>query len=458
MNKAVKYGIILAGVAALAYFLGLNPTQAASLMVLGGMIGATLMFWRFRLVFAFFALAFMLGTDLLEISLLIEFAHLDTIMFLASMMVIVGYLEDARFFEVLVDRLLERIGRRPVVLVAFFMAMSALLAALVDEVTSILIMVAILLDFTSRYNLNPVRFIILSIFATNIGSSATVVGNPVGVMIAFRAGLGFADFLRWATPISIVALLLCIVLSILVFRKDLKMLAKTMETQAVAAVATDNNKDQTSTRKPALVFIATIAGLVFHTPLEQFLGLGKNSMLLGVPFFFSGIVLLMERERARELVERRIDWWTLLFFMIFFASVGTLNHTGATKEFADLIFHQVGGDVFSLMILVMVVGGLMSAFMDNVLSVATWIPIIQTLGEIGINNFPLWWAMLFGGTFWGNLTIIGSTANIVAVGMLERRERIHITLRQWIGVGAAITLPTVALALLLLYLQLPLML
>jgi Na+/H+ antiporter NhaD/arsenite permease-like protein len=179
-------------------------------------------------------------------------------------------------------------------------------------------------------------------------------------------------------------------------------------------------------------------------------------MLLGVPFFFSAVVLLMERERARELVERRIDWWTLLFFMIFFASVGTLSHTGAVKVFADLIY-SIGDDIPTLMILVMIAGGIMSALMDNVLAVATWIPIIQTLGEFGINNFPLWWSMLFAGTFWGNLTIIGSTANIVAVGLLERRERIHITMREWVGVGAAVTLPTVALALLLLILQLPLM-
>ncbi|MEM4236910.1 MAG: SLC13 family permease, partial [Candidatus Caldarchaeum sp.] len=224
VSKPIKYGAVVASVAILGYLMGLDVKQMTSLIVLAGMIGATLMFWRFRLVFAFFALALMLGTDLLEIDLLIKFAHLDTILFLASMMVVVGYLEEARFFEYVIDRLQAIIGNRPRAMVVFFMAMSALLAALVDEVTSILIMTAVLLDFTSRYNLNPVRFIILSIFATNIGSSATVVGNPVGVMIAFQAQLGFADFLRWATPISIASLTLCILLSLFVFRKDIEQL------------------------------------------------------------------------------------------------------------------------------------------------------------------------------------------------------------------------------------------
>ncbi|MEM2596917.1 MAG: hypothetical protein QXN47_06535, partial [Candidatus Caldarchaeum sp.] len=105
VSKPIKYGAVVASVAILGYLMGLDVKQMTSLIVLAGMIGATLMFWRFRLVFAFFALALMLGTDLLEIDLLIKFAHLDTILFLASMMVVVGYLEEARFFEYVIDRL-----------------------------------------------------------------------------------------------------------------------------------------------------------------------------------------------------------------------------------------------------------------------------------------------------------------------------------------------------------------
>ncbi len=460
MNKAVQYLLVIGLASAIAYLLGLNIRQTASLTILSGMIGATLMFWRFRLMFAFIAITLMLGADLLEIDLLIKYTHLDTILFLASMMVVVGYLEEARFFEVLIDRLLKLIGNRPRGLVLFFIAMSALLSALIDEVTSILIMVAILLDFTSRYNLNPVNLIILSVFATNIGSSATVVGNPVGVMIAFRAGLTFADFLRWATPISFTALLLCMALSLYVFRKDIKLLTEVMTRQRVeqpAVVERAHNNDKPSVRIPAIIFLATIIGLIFHAQLEQLLGLGKNTLLLGVPFFFAAVVLFLEREKAREIVERRIDWWTLLFFMIFFASVGTLVHTDVVQIFADRVLQLGGSSLELMMVIIMVIGGLMSAFMDNVLAVAILIPIIEGLGELGVNIFPLWWAILFAGTFWGNLTIIGSTANIVAVSMLERRERIHLTFGQWIGVGTAITLPTVLLATLLLYFQLPLM-
>ncbi|MCX8200505.1 MAG: SLC13 family permease [Candidatus Caldarchaeum sp.] len=457
--RGFKYLLVLGFVASIAYVMRLNLQQSLSVLFLGGMIGATLMFWRYRLVFAFFALSLMLATNLLEVKLLIEYAHLDTIIFLASMMVVVGYLEEARFFEVLIDRVLVAVGGRPKLLIIFFMMVSGLLAALVDEVTSILIMTAVLLDFTSRYNLDPVRFIMMSIFATNIGSSATVVGNPVGVLIAFEAGLGFSEFLRWATPIAILALLLSIGIILMWLKTDMTRLQQLMAKEALASTRDirTNGGEEIDIRAPTIIFAATIAGLVLHTPIEEALGLGKNVMLLGTPIFFAGVVLFLERERARELVERRIDWWTLLFFMIFFASVGTLSHTGTTDVIAQVIINNVGTSLEPLVVVVMFAAGLMSAFMDNVLSVATWIPIIQTLEQYGVNTFPLWWTMLFAGTFWGNLTVIGSTANIVAVGMLERRERIHISFRQWIGIGAAVTIPTMLLALLLLVLQLPLM-
>ncbi|MEM4560895.1 MAG: SLC13 family permease [Candidatus Caldarchaeum sp.] len=455
MNKIIRYALVLAGVYVLSSLLKLNTAQTLSLIVLGGLIGATLLFWRFRLVFAFFALTFMLAANLIDVELLIEYAHLDTILFLASMMIVVGYLEEARFFEFVIDKLQFILGNRPRTLVVFFMIMSAVLVALVDEVTSILIMVAILLDFTTRYNLNPVNFIMMSIFATNIGSAATVIGNPVGILIAFQADLGFLDFLRWSTPISAIALIVCIAINLYLFRRDISQLAAAMNADSGQAVLVEND-DKPDVRLPAAVFLLMIATLVLHAKIEEVLGLEKNVMLLGAPLFFAGFVLLLERDRARELVERRIDWWTLLFFMTFFASVGTLVHTGATKVFAGMIL-EMGVDIPIIMLLLTFLAGLMSAFMDNVLAVATWIPVIKTLGEFGINTFPLWWTMLFAGTFWGNLTIIGSTANIVAVGLLEKRERIHITLRQWIVAGSATTFPTVLIAFLLLLLQTPLM-
>ena len=137
-------------------------------------------------------------------------------------MILVGYLEENHFFESLVNTLIRYIGPRPLLLVVTLMIVGAISAALVDEVTSILFMTATMIHLTSRFGVNPIPFVIIQVFATNIGSSATVVGNPIGVMIAMRAGLTFQDFLRWASPISLCALLVTIPLSLLYYSKEIR--------------------------------------------------------------------------------------------------------------------------------------------------------------------------------------------------------------------------------------------
>src|SRR3990167_6725525 len=142
------------------------------------------------------------------------------------MMIVIGFLEERRFFEVVVETIVRHAGSGAKRLTATLMGLSALSAALVDEVTSILFMTTLTLHITRRYKVNPVPFLIMVVFATNIGSSATVVGNPIGVLIALRGGLTFVDFLRWATPISIVVLALTVPLCWWYFRNETAALGK----------------------------------------------------------------------------------------------------------------------------------------------------------------------------------------------------------------------------------------
>ena len=130
-------------------------------------------------------------------------------------------------------------------------------------------------------------------------------------------------------------------------------------------------------------------------------------MLLGTAFAAAGTALFMQRDRARELVERRVDWWTLAFFIFLFASVGTLQLSGVTTLIANGVFELSGGDETRLFFVFSIVSGITGALMDNILAVATFIPIVNDIGNLGINNYPLWWGLLFGATFFGNLTLIG---------------------------------------------------
>jgi Na+/H+ antiporter NhaD/arsenite permease-like protein len=205
---------------------------------------------------------------------------------------------------------------------------------------------------------------------------------------------------------------------------------------------------------PWVVFLGTIIGLIIHAKLEYLLQLDKNAMLLDIAFAAAGIVLLLERNRARELVERRVDWWTLAFFMMLFASVGTLKLVGTTEVAARGLLQLTQGNPVALFIGITWATGILTSIMDNVLAVATFIPVIADLAAMNVNVAPLWWGMLFGGTVMGNMTIIGSTANIVAIGILERRGLGSIGMIEWLKPGLLVSIPTLLLATMLLWWQL----
>ena len=152
-----------------------------------------------------------------------------------------------------------------------------------------------------------------------------------------------------------------------------------------------------------------------------------------------------------------VDWWTLAFFMSLFASVGTLGYVGVTKKIASGILFVGGDHLPTLFVIFSTAIGVLTAFMDNVLAVATFIPVLSEIEAIGVSIFPLWWGMLFSGTLFGNLTVIGSTANIVAMGQLERHYGLDISFFQWFKPGLVVGVVTLIIALTLLYLQFPYM-
>jgi Na+/H+ antiporter NhaD/arsenite permease-like protein len=234
------------------------------------------------------------------------------------MMTVIGYLEENHFFEYLVAKVVDAVGARPYLLMGLLMALSTFFAALVDEVTSILFMMSTMFHVTKRYKVSPIPFLLMIVFATNIGSSATAVGNPIGVMIALRAGLTFADFLRWAAPISLAVLFATIPLCFLLFKKSLNELKEKMlkiggESHEAAHVK--------HTKKGIsicwVLFLSTIIGLVMHHSLEEMLHLEKNTLLIGTALFFGAVAIFLKADEAREFFTRRVDWWTLTFFSYF---------------------------------------------------------------------------------------------------------------------------------------------
>lgn len=445
--------------------LGLSVSQTLAVGGFCVILYGAIFFWKYRLAFAMTGCALLMATRLLDVPHFVEFAGLDIIAFLIAMMIVVGFLEENHFFEYVIDRLLALVGPHPKRIMVVMMAVAAVSAALVDEVTSILFMCAIMLNLLGNgsgpHRLNPIPFIIMLVFTTNVGSSATVVGNPVGVIIALRSGLTFADFLRWATPISMVCTGLAISLCLWWFAKDIKalkaVLAGRKGERKLEGLAEAEHVTKKGIRRSAWLFGSVIVGLILHHPIEHLLHLERNTMLLGVALFGAGVALAISGEKARDLVDRRVDWWTLAFFLFLFASVGTLKQAGVTAVIAQHLIAWSGGSVPVLTTMFAWASGLLTSIMDNVLAVATFVPIVNDVASAGLPTFPLWWAMLMGGTLGGNATLIGSTANIVAAGLLERRKLGEITFAQWLKPGLLVAVSTLVLANLLVLAQLPLM-
>ena len=159
--------LIVSGI--LLSVIGFNPRQIVSSLVFLIILCGTLFYWKFRLAFAFLGIAVLLVTKLLDIPNLIEFAHLDVILFLVGMMTIIGFLEEMHFFEYLVAKVVDAVGERPYLLVSILMVLSALSAALIDEVTSILFMMSAMFHITKRYNVNPIPFLLMIVFFRNNG-------------------------------------------------------------------------------------------------------------------------------------------------------------------------------------------------------------------------------------------------------------------------------------------------
>ncbi len=399
---------------------------------------------------AFWGIAALILTKTIDIEHLILFSSLEVILFLVGMMVIVGLLREVNFFNWILCRLVTLKGMNAKKLVIVICIASAFLACLVDEVTSIIFMVALIFVLADYFEVKPMPFIIISVMCTNIGSAGTVLGNPIGILIATKAGFTFEDFIFNAFPLMLVVLLVTIIIVLFWYRRQIREMDIKIKEHAdnrdavVKLLCVPMTKE---IRKGFFVFFITLLFIALHHRLEQGFNLPKNSILLSMPLISAGAIMLWRQEKAREYIEKDVDWWTLIFFMLLFAKVGALKYTGVTDIFSRNIASLANGSQFFLITFVLWLAAIGSSVLDNVVLVATLIPVIEQLKNIGIETTSLWWALLFGGCLGGNITMVGSTANIVALGLLDKKHRsgIGISFFQWLKIGVVIGLTTTAI-------------
>ncbi len=427
--------------------IGLDNHQSLAVSIFSVSILGTLFFWDFRLSFAFIGTSVLLISRAIDLEHLIKFSSLEVILFLVGMMVLIGLLKEAGMFAWIVGLILRIRNLTAGKFLFVISIISALLACAVDEVTSIIFVVAAVLEICDYFEVNPTPFIIGAVLTTNVGSTGTVLGNPIGILIAAKSGLSFEDFLTRAFPLMLCCLALVILTLGVWYRKSMRQFDRKIKElgsneMLVRLISTPPEREL---KICLAVFGITLFFIALHHRLELFFNLEANTVLLVVPLISSGLVMIWKWKNARKYIEKDVEWWTLLFFLLLFAQAGTLKYTGATDVLAARLIGVAGNSLPVLIGIVLWVSALGSSILDNVVLVAAFIPVIQSFQSLNLNLHPLWWALLFGGCLGGNITMVGSTANIVALGILEKEKNIRMTFFRWFWVGLTVGVITTGL-------------
>lgn len=335
----------------------------------------------------------------------------NTLGLLIGMMILVTITRRTGVFEAVAIWAAAVADGRPLRLLGLLSVITAVASALLDNVTTVLLVVPVTLTLTDKLGVNPIPFLISEIISSNIGGTATLIGDPPNIMIGSAVGLSFNDFLVHLAPVSIVIMLVTIGLLIYVYRNDLNVTDE--QRQGILKLRyQDEIKDWRLLQKSLVVLGLTIAGFVLHGVLH----------LESATIALTGATLLMliSREEPEDIL-LHVEWPTIFFFAGLFVLVGGLKATGVIKELAQWGLSITQGQTMETSILVLWLSAIASAFIDNIPFVATMIPMLQEMGQIAsINLEPVWWSLALGACLGGNGTLIGASANVIVAGIAEK--------------------------------------
>lgn len=362
----------------------------------------------------------------------------NVIFLLLGMMIIVGVIHKTGLFEFLAVKAIQLAKGNPRSAFVYILLLVAFASALLDNVTTILLAVPMTFLVAKYLKVNAVPFILGEVFVSNIGGAATLIGDPPNIIIASKANLDFNAFLIHMAPIVLIVLAVIIPLLVLMFKKSLvnspEDRKSVMELDAASYIS-----DKGLLVKSLSVLTIVIVAFVLHSVLHL-----EPSI---VAMLGAGLLVLISKLKPEQFA-KDVEWGTLVFFAGLFIMVGALVNVGALKIVADYIGEAVGGNAPLAAGVVVVVSAVVSGIVDNIPYVASMTPVISQLNEQipSITNDGLWWALALGADFGGNMTIVGASANVVAIG-LAHAAGYKITFWQFAKYGVPVTLVSTLLAL-----------
>ena len=362
----------------------------------------------------------------------------DVIFLLLGMMLVVGVLKRTGVFEYMAIRAAKLAGGQPYRVMVLLVMVTAGASALLDNVTTVLLVVPVTLLVCERLGLHPLPFLMAEALASNIGGAATLVGDPPNIIIASRADLTFTDFLVHMLPVVLVVLAVFLILIRVMFRKALSKPVTGVD----ALMALDEReaiKDPRLLLRSGIVLGVILIGFL----LQRQTGISPSVVAL----VGAGIMILISPARPGELVED-VEWETLLFFIGLFILVGALVEVGALEQLADFMANATDSQVVPTLMVVLIGSAVVSAIVDNIPYVTAMTPVVESLiasnPALG-HDGALWWALALGADFGGNATLVGASANVVVVG-IAARNGLHISFWTWMKYGVPTAAMSIAIA------------
>lgn len=367
----------------------------------------------------------LLATQVLTVDSAMAHVDVNTIGVLVGMMLFVAVVKNSGLFEYIAIKSAKLTHGRPWAIMAVFAIITAVLSAFLDNVTTVLLVGPMTLAITSILKVNPVPFLLTQILASNMGGTATLIGDPPNIMIGSEAGLGFSDFILNTAPVVVIIMAVSLVCFYLMFGRRLKVAPEDMQ----SVMELDENraiKDKSLLIKSVVMIVLVVIGFMFHSAL------GMESCTIAL--LAAVIMMLIGRQDVEEVI-LGVEWSTILFFIGLFVVVGGMEETGVIDQLATLLIGMTGGNMVMTMLIILWVSAVVSSFLDNIPFVATLIPMILAIQSgSGMDVTPLWWALSLGACLGGNGTLIGASANVVLSG-ISNKNGYPITFVSYLKVG-----------------------
>ena len=375
--------------------------------------------------------------------------HIDfnTLGLLIGMMIIVAITGQTGVFNYIAIYAAKVAKGEPKRILIILALITAVCSAFLDNVTTVLLIVPVTISITKKLKVDPIPFLITQIIASNIGGTATLIGDPPNIMIGSAVKeLTFLAFIQNLAPIAVINLIVVVGILSFLYRKKL-MAQDSLKAEIMKLEPEAEIKDRRLLKKSLGILMLTLLGFFMH----QSLNLESSTIALTGGFLL--LATVGKKHNFIESVLEKIEWGTIFFFIGLFIAVGALIETGIIKQIALYCFEITKGEVLETSLLVLWLSAIISAFLDNIPFVATMIPLIFDMGNMGIVNLePIWWSLALGACLGGNGTIIGASANLIVAAMAAEKGH-NISFVKYLKVGFPVMLLTILISTIYVYLR-----